>query len=130
MLRFNDNDITAYFTVDYHVSPSLSFEGGVITGHEVSASLPSSASGTWHGTKSYSTSGALTITTKTDNIYLFGVKYEPLYNLALLAFTVKLACCFGMLITLLVEVELLPTTAQHTIQKRFCKLMVAIPSLV
>ena len=43
----------------------------------VSASLPSNASGTWHGTKSYSTSGALTITTKTDNIYLFGVKYEP-----------------------------------------------------
>ena len=76
-VTINDNDITAYFTVDYHVSPSLSFEGGVITGHEVSASLPSSASGTWHGTKSYSTSGALTITTKTDNSYLFGVKYEP-----------------------------------------------------
>ena len=76
-VTINDNDITAYFTVDYHVSPSLSFEGGVITGHEVSASLPSNASGTWHGTKSYSTSGALTITTKTDNSYLFGVKYEP-----------------------------------------------------
>ena len=76
-VTINDNDITAYFTVDYHVSPSLSFEGGVITGHEVSASLPSNASGTWHGTKSYSTSGALTITSKTDNSYLFGVKYEP-----------------------------------------------------
>ena len=76
-VTINDNDITAYFTVDYHVSPSLSFEGGVISGHEVSASLPSGASGTWHGTKSYSTSGALTITTKTDNSYLFGAKYEP-----------------------------------------------------
>ena len=76
-VTINDNDITAYFTVDYHVSPSLSLEGGVITGHEVSASLPSNASGTWHGTKSYSTSGALSITTKTDNSYLFGVKYEP-----------------------------------------------------
>ena len=76
-VTIDDNDITAYFTVDYHVSPSLSFEGGVISGHEVSASLPSGASGTWHGTKSYSTSGALTITTKTDNSYLFGVKYEP-----------------------------------------------------
>ena len=76
-VTIDDNDITAYFTVDYHVSPSLSFEGGVITGHEVSASLPSSASGTWHGTKSYSTSGALTITAKTGNSYLFGVKYEP-----------------------------------------------------
>ena len=39
--------------------------------------MPTSASGTWHGTKSYSTSGALTITTKTDNSYLFGIKYEP-----------------------------------------------------
>ena len=76
-VTIDDNDTTAYFTLDYHVSPSLSFEGGVITGHEVSASLPNNASGTWHGTKSYSTSGALTITTKTDNSYLFGVKYEP-----------------------------------------------------
>ena len=33
-VTINDNDITAYFTVDYHVSPSLSFEGGVITGHD------------------------------------------------------------------------------------------------
>ncbi len=76
-VSIDDNDTAAYLTVDYHISPSLSFEGGVITGHEVSASLPNNASGTWHGTKSYSTSGALTITTKTDNSYLFGVKYEP-----------------------------------------------------
>jgi len=76
-VTIDDNDVTAYFTLDYHVSPSLSFEGGVITGHEVSASLPNNASGTWHGSKSYSTSGALTITAKTDNSYLFGVKYEP-----------------------------------------------------
>jgi len=76
-VTIDDNDVAAYFTLDYHVSPSLSFEGGVITGHEVSASLPNNTSGTWHGTKSYSTSGALTITTKTDNSYLFGVKYEP-----------------------------------------------------
>ena len=76
-VTINDNDTVAYFTLDYHVSPSLSFEGGVISGHEVSASLPNNASGTWHGTKSYSTSGSLTITTKNDNKYLFGVKYEP-----------------------------------------------------
>ena len=76
-VTIDDNDTTAYFTVDYHVSPSLSFEGGVFTGHEVSASLPNNASGTWHGTKSYSTSGALTITAKTDNSYLFGMKYSP-----------------------------------------------------
>ena len=76
-VTIDDNDFAAYFTLDYHVSPSLSFEGGVITGHEVSASLPTNKSGTWHGTKSYSTSGALTISTKTDNSYLFGMKYSP-----------------------------------------------------
>ena len=76
-VTINDNDTVAYFTLDYHVSPSLSFEGSVFSGHEVSASLPNNASGIWHGTKSYSTSGALTITTKNDNSYLFGAKYEP-----------------------------------------------------
>jgi len=76
-VSIDDNDTAAYLTVDYHVSPSLSFEGGVISGHEVSANLPSNASGTWHGTKSYSTSGALTITAKTDSSYLFGMKYSP-----------------------------------------------------
>jgi hypothetical protein len=62
--------------VNYYVSPSLAFEGGVITSPEVSASLPSNDSGTLHG-KSYSTSGALTLTAKTDTSYLFGVKYSP-----------------------------------------------------
>jgi len=76
-VSIDDNDTAVYFTVDYHVSPSLSFEGAVITGHKVSASLPNNASGTWHGTKSYSTNGALTITAKTDNSYLFGMKYSP-----------------------------------------------------
>jgi len=76
-VTIDDNDTAIYFTVDYHVSPSLSFEGSVITGHEVSASLPNNTSGTWHGTKSYSTSGALTIIAKTDNSYLFGMKYSP-----------------------------------------------------
>ena len=76
-VTIDDNDTVAYFTVDYHVSPSLSFEGGIISESEVSASLPSNDSGTWHGVKSYSTSGTLTITTKTDTSYLFGVKYNP-----------------------------------------------------
>ena len=70
------SDIVANFTLHYYVSPSLAFEGGVITGPEVSASLPSNDSGTLHG-KSYSTSGALTLTAKTDTSYLFGVKYSP-----------------------------------------------------
>ncbi len=82
-VSIDDNDTAAYLTVDYHISPSLSFEGGVITGHEVSANLPSNASGTWHGTKSYSTSGALTITAKTDTSYLFGMKYSPSSSSAL-----------------------------------------------
>ena len=75
-VTIDDNDTVANFTVDYYVSPSLAFEAGVITGPEVSASLPSNDSGTLHG-KSYSASGALTITTKTDTSYLFGVKYSP-----------------------------------------------------
>ena len=75
-VTIDDNDTVANFTVDYYVSPSLAFEGGVITGPEVSASLPSNDSGTLHG-KSYSASGALTITAKTDTSYLFGVKYSP-----------------------------------------------------
>jgi len=75
-VTIDDNDTVANFTVDYYVSPSLAFEGGIITGPEVSASLPSNDSGTLHG-KSYSASGALTITAKTDTSYLFGVKYSP-----------------------------------------------------
>ena len=75
-VTIDDNDTVANFTVNYYVSPSLAFEGGVITGHEISASLPSNDSGTLHG-NSYSTSGALTITAKNDTSYLFGVKYSP-----------------------------------------------------
>jgi hypothetical protein len=75
-VTIDDRDIVANFTVNYYVSPSLAFEGGVITSPEVSASLPSNDSGTLHG-KSYSASGALTLTAKTDTSYLFGVKYIP-----------------------------------------------------
>jgi hypothetical protein len=75
-VSIDDNATVAYLTVDYHVSPNLAFEGGVISESEVSASLPSNDSGTWHGIKSYSTSGTLTITAKTDTSYLFGVKYN------------------------------------------------------
>ena len=75
-VTIDDNDTVANFTVDYYVSPSLAFEGSVVSGPEVSASLPSNNSGTLHG-KSYSVSGALTITAKTDTSYLFGVKYSP-----------------------------------------------------
>ena len=75
-VTIDDNDTVANFTVDYYVSPSLAFEGSVVSGPEVSASLPSNDSGTLHG-KSYSASGALTITAKTDTSYLFGVKYSP-----------------------------------------------------
>jgi|TARA_B110000908_G_C10167352_1_gene409084 hypothetical protein len=75
-VTIDDSDIVANFIVDYHVSPSLAFEGGVITSPEVSASLPSNDSGTLHG-KSYSASGALTLKAKTDTSYFFGVKYSP-----------------------------------------------------
>ena len=75
-VTIDDNDTVANFTVDYYVSPNLAFEGSVVFGPKVSASLPSNNSGTLHG-KSYSVSGALTITAKTDTSYLFGVKYSP-----------------------------------------------------
>ena len=68
-VTINDSDIVANFIVDYHVSPSLAFEGGVITSPEISASLPSNDSGTLHG-KSYSASGALTLKAITDTSYL------------------------------------------------------------
>jgi hypothetical protein len=61
-VTIDDSDIVANFIVDYHVSPSLAFEGGVITSPEVSA---------------YSASGALTLKAKTDTSYFFGVKYSP-----------------------------------------------------
>ena len=81
-VTIDDNDTVANFTADYYVSPSLAFEGSIVSGPEVSASLPSNDSGTLHG-KSYSVSGALTITAKTDTSYLFGVKYSPSSSAAL-----------------------------------------------
>ena len=75
-VTINDNDIVANLTVDYYISPSLAFEVGVISGGKASASLPTGDSGSLHG-KSYSASGALTITAETNTIYLFGVKYGP-----------------------------------------------------
>ena len=75
-VKIDDSYTVANLTVSYYVSPNLAFESGVITSPEFSASLPNNDSGTLHG-KSYSASGALTITAKTDTSYLFGVKYSP-----------------------------------------------------
>tara|TARA_B100000586_G_scaffold218376_1_gene165382 strand:+ start:244 stop:909 length:666 start_codon:yes stop_codon:yes gene_type:complete len=78
-VKIDDSYTVANLTVSYYVSPSLAFESGVITSPEFSASLPNNDSGALHG-KSYSASGALTITAKTDTSYLFGLKYSPSTN--------------------------------------------------
>ena len=127
-VTIDDNDTVANFTVDYYVSPNLAFEGSVITGPEVSASLPSNDSGTLHG-KSYSASGALTITAKTDTSYLFGVKYSPSTTGALGVYG-KAGLLFWDVDFIVSGRGLLLTTVQHTIQKRFYKLTVATPILV
>ena len=78
-VTIDDNDTVANFTFDYYISPSLAFGWGVISDGEVSANLPTGNSGTLHN-KSYSTSGVLTITAKTNTSYLFGIKYSPPIN--------------------------------------------------
>ena len=71
----DDNDTIANFSLGYIVSPSLSFEGGILSSGEVTASLPTGDSGTLYG-KAYSVSGTVTVKAKTDNAYLFGLKYS------------------------------------------------------
>jgi len=71
----DDNDTIANFSLGYIVSPSLSFEGGILSSGEVTASLPTGDSGTLYG-KAYSVSGTVTVKAKTDNAYLLGLKFS------------------------------------------------------
>jgi len=75
-VTIDDNDTIANFSLGYKVSPSLSFEGGILSSGEVTASLPTgNKSGTFQG-KTYSASGTATVKAKTDTSYLFGLKYS------------------------------------------------------
>ena len=74
-VTIDDSDTVTNFTVGYRVSPSLAFEGSIISSGEVSASLSGGESGTFHG-KSYIGSGTVTVKAKTDPSYLLGLKYS------------------------------------------------------
>ena len=74
-VTIDDSDTVANLTVGYRVSPSLAFEGSIISGGEVSASFSGGESGTLHG-QTYSISGTASIKAKTDPSYLFGLKYS------------------------------------------------------
>jgi hypothetical protein len=70
----DDSSTVGNLTIGYKVTPSLSIEGAVIAGGEVSASIPSGDSGTLYG-KSYSVNGVATIKAETE-AYLLGLKYS------------------------------------------------------
>ena len=74
-VTIDDSDTVSNFSLGYKVSPSLAFEGGIISGGEVSASLSGGESGTLYG-QTYSVSGTLTVKAETDPSYLFGLKYS------------------------------------------------------
>jgi len=74
-VTIDDSDTVTNITGGFYVSPNLSLEAGIITGAEVSASVSDGDSGTLYG-KTYSVSGTISITAKTDPSYLFGVKYS------------------------------------------------------
>ena len=74
-VTIDDSDTVTNITGGFYVSPNLSLEAGIITGAEVSASVSDGDSGTLYG-KTYSVSGTISITAKTDPSYMFGVKYS------------------------------------------------------
>ena len=74
-VTIDDSDTVSIITGGFYVSPNLALEAGVYTGAEMSASVSDGDSGTLYG-NSYSVSGTVTITAKTDPSYMFGVKYS------------------------------------------------------
>ena len=74
-VTIDDNDTIANFSLGYIVSPSLSFEGGIFSSGEVTASLPTGDSGTLYG-KAYSVSGTVTVKAKTGSPYFLGLKFS------------------------------------------------------
>ena len=74
-VTIDDSDTVSIITGGFYVSPNLSLEAGIITGAEVSASVSDGDSGTLYG-KTYSVSGTISITAKTDPSYLLGVKFS------------------------------------------------------
>lgn len=83
----DDEDDVTYFSVGYNISPSLAFEGGIMTDSEITSSMSQGHTGTLHG-KSYSISqgcasctigegsGTLNLKAEIKDSYLFGVKFS------------------------------------------------------
>ena len=74
-VTIDNSDTVSIITGGFYVSPNLALEAGIITSAEVSASVSDGDSGTLYG-NSYSVSGTVTITAKTDPSYMFGIKYS------------------------------------------------------
>ena len=70
-----DDDATVVnLGVGYNVSPSIALEAGILTGEEISATIPG-MSGTING-YAFTFSGSGTVKAKSNNTYLFGIKYS------------------------------------------------------
>ncbi len=74
-VTIEDNDTIGYGLLGYNFSPNLSFESGVLSGVDVTASLPTGDSGTLYG-KAYSVSGTVTVEAKTGSPFFFGLKFS------------------------------------------------------
>ena len=75
-VTIEDNDTIGYGLLGYNFSPNLSFESGVLSGVDVTASLPTgNISGTFQG-KPFSVSGTVTVEAKTGSPFFFGLKFS------------------------------------------------------
>jgi len=70
----DDEDTAINFMVGYQVDENLSVEAGIIAESEMSVNFSGGESGTLNG-KSYSVSGVVTATGKSDTSKLLGIKY-------------------------------------------------------
>jgi hypothetical protein len=78
-VTIDDEDTAINFMVGYQVDKNLSVEVGIIEKSEMSVSFAGGESGTLNG-KSYSISGVVTATGKTDASKMLGVKYASSVN--------------------------------------------------
>ena len=75
-VTIEDNDTIGYGLLGYNFSPNLSFESGVLSGVDVTASLPTgNKSGTFQG-EAFSVSGTVTVEAKTGSPFFFGLKFS------------------------------------------------------
>ena len=75
-VTIEDNDTIGYGLLGYNFSPNLSFESGILSGVDVTASLPTgNKSGTFQG-EAFSVSGTVTVEAKTGSPFFFGLKFS------------------------------------------------------